>query len=324
VISAVAALLAAAAGGGVWWMKRGATQRKQSPAPVQALRPDELSFTGKIQAENTLSLPAPIEGSIEEFLVDAGEEVYEGQLLARLKNTILESARDSAAGELERAQTRVQRTEAGVVQARLEASRARAEASRARGESDRLEKLYLRQQLLHKEGATPRLTFEKAQKEYETAHAESANLEELATQTDERVTTLNKDLDTARRLLEEKTLELDLAKADLAATEVHSPVDGLVIARRGEVGQEISREMKDMFQIATDLSLLIVTFDAGPQLAVFLRPGQPAAVQVVEAGSETMPGEVKDVNDTNVVVEFRSPNPAVKPGLNAQVRIKIV
>ncbi len=294
--------------------------RAQTPVPPPA---SDVSLTGKIQAVHVLDVPAPIEGSIDEFFKDAGQEVYEGELIARLKNTTLESARDQAGADLERAQSRVARLESSLVSARLEASRARADAVRSRGESERLEKLFLRQQLLYREGATPRLVFEKSQKEYREAHAEYTSLEAVAKQAEERVEALTKELDAARRVLDDRNQDLEQAKADLAATEVHSPVDGLVVARRGAAGQEVDRNMKDLFQIAVDLTLLQLVVDPEPPLLDRIKPGAPALVQVAEVGGEGLAGSVKDVKDGRVVVEFRNPSPAVKPGLTAQVVIKL-
>lgn len=313
----------AVAAGGLWYAKRREAQRKQVVKPATVTRPDEISCTGKVQAAFLVPVPATIDGSIEEFLAEPGQEVYEGQLLARLKNTVLESARDSAAGELERAQTRVQRLEAAIIQARLEASRARADAMRSKIESDRLEKIFLRQQLLHREGAAPRLVFEKAQKEYDEARSESSGLDAVSRNAEDQVMVQTRELDAARKTFDEKSQAFDQAKTDLAAAEVHAPVDGLLVSRHGEVGQEITREVKDLFQIAVDLSVLEVSAEADPQSAAFVQPGQPVAVQLVEAGSEALPGVVKDVNGTHIRIEFRNPSPAVKPGLTAQVRIRI-
>ena len=294
--------------------------RAQAPAPPPV---SDVSLSGKIQAVNVLDVPAPIEGSIDEFYKDVGQEVYEGELIARLKNTTLESARDQASAELERAQSRAARLESSLVSARLEASRARADAIRSRGESERLEKLFLRQQLLYREGATPRLVFEKSQKDYQEAHAEYTGLGEVAKQAEERVEALTKELDAARRVLDDRNQDLEQAKADLAATEVHSPVDGLVVARRGAVGEEVNRNMKDLFQIAVDLSVLAVVVNPEPPLLDRIKPGAPVLVEVAEVGGEGLAGVVKDVKDGRVVVEFRNPSPAVKPGLTAQVVIKL-
>ena len=101
-------------------------------------------------------LATPLEGVVGAFFADVGQEVFQGQLLARITNQGLETGQQAAQKEAEVAQSKVNALESEIVSARLEASRARADASRARGEYDRLEKIYRRQQMLFNEGATPK------------------------------------------------------------------------------------------------------------------------------------------------------------------------
>jgi hypothetical protein len=51
--------------------------------------------------------------------------------------------------------------------------------------------------------------------------------------------------------------------------------------------------------------------------------GQAALVSLPEQGSDGMLGAVKAIQGAQVIVGFTSPSPAVKPGMLAQVRIKI-
>ena len=95
-------------------------------------------ISGKIQPQDLIPLASPVEGIIDELFVDAGAEVYEGQLIARIRNGKLDSALESATAELEKVKTRVTTFEGSIIAARLEASRAEAEASRIKADYDRL------------------------------------------------------------------------------------------------------------------------------------------------------------------------------------------
>src|SRR5262245_4285073 len=136
VLLCVSAILVAIAAGALSVLRRPAVEaKKAAPAPPPALPPGaEISLAGKIEADHVIPVPAPIDGIIEEYLVDVGEEVYEGQLLARLRNQALEGASELAKIELDRAETRVNNLDSSLISARLEASRARAESSRSKGE----------------------------------------------------------------------------------------------------------------------------------------------------------------------------------------------
>lgn len=295
-----------------------------STAPPPAVfAGSEVSLSGRIRAQEVVAIPAPVEGIIEMFHADIGQEVYEGQLLAEIKSAESESVREAAQADLDGARSRVSQVESRLISARLDASRAGSEAARAREELDRAEKNYLRQQILYREGAAARLTYEKARKEFESVKAEFNALDQVARIAEDQLASLTKQLDEARRVLAEKSSEFEEASALVSAGQVYSPVNGLVVGRHGRSGDEITLAVEDLFRIAVNLSALEVVLDPEPPVLPRIRAGQEAIVQVAEV-PEGLPGKVKEVRDGQVIVEFVSPSPAVKPGLTAQVLIRLM
>jgi multidrug resistance efflux pump len=276
-----------------------------------------------LQARSVIEVGVPVEGKIEAFHADAGDEVYEGQLLAQVRSQRLQTAEEAAMLDLERAQTRVNNLESTIAATRLEASRASADAMRVRADLDRASRLYQRQKMLLAEGATPRLVFEKAEREFQALQAASGNLDQVATQSEERVTSLTRELDGARKVLQDKAEELEGAKAELAAGDITSPVSGIVAGRRGQAGEDVNPTVKDLFRIATDLTVMEAVADAGSSDFARVKEGQEAFVALAESPDELLPGVVTKVADGRVTIEFRNPNPAIRPGLTAQVRIKL-
>lgn len=283
----------------------------------------EASLRGTIRAQHVVPVGVPMEGTIHAFFADAGQSVYEGQLLAQIQNTSLESERDAAAADLERARAEANKLDSALIAARLEASRARADASRARSEFESAEKTYQRQQMLYTKGATPRLVFEKAQKEFNLAKAGYLSLEEVARGADDRVAEMSRQADAARRELTQKTSDLEQAGQNLAAGQILSPVDGLVISRRSGQGMTVDPDMEDLFVIAVDLAMLEVVLEPEPPVLARVRAGQDALVQVAELPGQALPGKVREVKESSVIVEFTSPDPSIKPGLTAQVVLKL-
>lgn len=324
---ASAAIILAAIGAGalsvLWKEHVKPAQKAAEVVPAAPVLGSDVSLEGKIQALRVIEVPAPVEGTVDVFHAEIGQEIFEGQLLAQINSDSLTGAEQQATQLADRARNRLNDLESSIIAGRLEASRARAVASRLKTEFDRSEKAYQRQKMLLAAGATPRLAFEKAEKEYLTSQAESASAEALAQQVESRIDALLKEQDAAKKTLEERTHELEAAEADLAAAEVHAPVDGVVVGRRGNAGDDVDRSMKDLFRIATDLSRLAVVVEPPPPVLARIHPGQTAVVTVSEAQNEPLAAEVKKVENGQVTVEFTSPDPAVKPGLTAQVRIKI-
>jgi multidrug resistance efflux pump len=319
-----AAVLAAVAAGALLLLRQRAAPTARSvavPSPATVVGP-EISLPGTIRAQSVVPVPAPIEGTIETLLVDAGQPVYEGQSLGRIKNTGLEEARQTAAADAESAQARLSRIENEMVAARLEASRARADAVRAQSECDRTERAYLRQQMLLREGATPRLTFERAAAEFQSAKTERDTRAELARVAEDRFSNLSQSFDAAQATLKEKSAALDTALENAAAMEILSPVDGFVVARTKQPGDEVTTEVRDLFQIAVDISALEAVVEPPPPALARIHPGQQAFIQIAEF-PDAIPGRVKSIQGAQVIVEFASPNPALLPGATAQVRIKL-
>ena len=62
-----------------------------------------------------------VSGTIDAFLADVGQEVFEGQLLARIANQGLEAAQQEAARAAQNVQEKVSSIENRVIAARLEA-----------------------------------------------------------------------------------------------------------------------------------------------------------------------------------------------------------
>jgi multidrug efflux pump subunit AcrA (membrane-fusion protein) len=319
---AVAAVLIAAAAGALSRLRHAPAEAvPPEPKAAPAAPPGEVSLPGTIAAQHVIAVAPQVAGQIEAFLADVGQEVAEGQLLARLSNQGLEAARQAAAAENESAQARVSRIESGILAARLEASRARADLSRARTEFEKSQRAYQRQKLLNEAGATPRLNYEKSEKDFQLAESEYQGMEALARQADERITELTEELESARKILDDKSRQLEEAQSGVLAAEMHSPVNGLVVARHGDVGgpQEPGAAL---FEIATDLAALLVDVEPEPPVLARLKPGQAALVFVADV-PEGLPGQVSEIKGGHASVAFTNPSTAVRPGMTAQVRIRL-
>lgn len=305
--------------------------RKPAPPPPpkqeEARGPqagDEISMPGKIQAAHIVAIAAPVDGTLDTWVVEAGQEVLEDQELGHITNAGLESAQEQAQQELDRVQSRISNLEASILAGKLEAARTESDAARAKSEAARLEKLYAREQLLFREGATARLKFEKAEKEYKVAQEEANNAAELSRQAAERIAKIEKDLDLAKKVLDDKQTALEEAKEDLKAAVIVSPAEGLILKLAVDAGAEVDRSMRDLVQIAVDPALLEIVVEPEPPIREKLQTGQPALVTVPEAGPEAMQGQIKEITETQVIVEFTSPTPAVKHGMTGSVKFRLM
>lgn len=317
-------ILLAIAAGALQVYRQHSTQKPAAASSAQSTAQapvNEVSLQGVINAQRVVNIPAPINGIVESFGAEVGQDVFEGQLIAHIKNAQLDTAVEAAQLESERIEARVHELEAAIVAARLEQSRASADASRARSEFDRADKAYQRQQMLIREGATPRLVFEKAEREYRSAKDDFDTKDALARNSQDRIDSLNRDLDAAKKTQEEREQALEHARGDVAAGDVRSPVDGIVLSRRGAPGEEVNQSMEDFFRLAVTLSAMEIGLQPEPPVVARVRVGQPVSIHVAEVPDE-IAGSVREVKDGRVMVDFTSPTPAIRPGSTAQVRIR--
>jgi len=324
VLLSVAAVLAGVAGGAL-----SLRYRRPAPSPsVRAAGPavlpnNQVTLSGAIRPQHVVGVGAQVNGVIDAFLVDVGEDVYQGQVLAHIGSQGLESSKEAAASAVDHAQELVNRADAAVAGARLEQSRADAEAQRARLAMERAESAFSRQQLLFSQGATPRLVYERAQGEYESARTEFTLMDKAARATAERVQSALQEVASAQKILADEKRRSEDSQAAFEAADVHSPVDGLLVGRNGEVGSSVQEFGDNLFQIATDTYALEVALEPQPPVLKRLRPGQPALVLVPDLQIPGITGDIKEIKGTQVLVEFNSTIPAIRPGMLADVRLRL-
>jgi multidrug resistance efflux pump len=205
----------------------------------------------------------------------------------------------------------------------MELSRAEADAQRSRMALERAERASTRQQTLFREGATPRLVYDKALKEHEAALKDYELIDATVRTGREHIQSGMDEVNGAKKIVADKMLLLEEAQGNLSAAEVHSPVDGYVVSRKGEVGGSAEELGDELFQIATDLYAMEVALEPKAELLKRMAPGQPALVLILDLQNAAMPGVVREIKDNRVIVEFNSTLPAIKPGMPADVRFKL-
>jgi multidrug resistance efflux pump len=319
----IAILLAVLAGALTVWKRQSVPPLAAPPAVPARVAGAEISLAGKVEAREVVGVQAPSDGTIAEYLVTVGEEVFEGQLIARIANPRLQGEQERAKELADRAQERVNALESQMLAARLDASRGQAESARVQDDYTRAERLARRQEMLQAQGATPRLTYEKAVADFAAAKLEFETAMARAKAAEARVAQLTKDIEAAKKTLEDRNSDLEDADINLQATQVHAPVDGVVLERKGEAGTDVRIGEDGLFRIATDLGQLQVVVEPEPPVLAKLKVGFPAAVILAEFASEQLNAEISRIEDGKVFVIFGSPDPAIKPGITAQVTIKL-
>jgi HlyD family secretion protein len=264
-----------------------------------------ISASGAVQPRNKVDVGSEVSGKIVELMVDFNSPVKKGQVLAQIDPETFKTQVNSAYAALLQSQASVANAKSAIL---------RAEANLMKATQD-----YERQKKLFAEGAIAQSAWEAADQQFTIA--------KIALET-ERASKQSADagLARSRASLEEAQLRLD-------RTKILSPIDGVILSRKVEVGQTVqsSQQVAQFFTIAQDLSEIqieaaVVESDIGGiddgdpvTFTVDAFPGerfQGRVVQVRQQGAEQA-----NVVTYTVVVQARNQNGKLKPGMTANAEI---
>lgn len=215
---------------------------------------------GTVEARYTHRIGPTAPGRVLRVLVQVGDRVRAGQVLAELEAVDLDARLSAQGAALARAEDEVLAAEA-----RLDDAEARADYAKTQA---------ARYELLARSGAVSRETFDTTRREQLVADA--AVLSARAT------------LSAARKEVRRATAEVEGTRRVRADLRLVSPVDGLVVARAADPGSTVVAGQA-LVEVVDPATLWIhVRFDQ--RGASGLRPGRPARIALRSRAGEPLPG----------------------------------
>ncbi|TMQ18837.1 MAG: biotin/lipoyl-binding protein [Deltaproteobacteria bacterium] len=215
---------------GWWWSGR---STPAVHADTQVARPSVLIAPGRVEpVRDPVRLAFEAQGRIAEILVDEGDTVHAGQVLARLDDRLPAARVAAAEAGLAQARARLAFARRGPRAEDLAAARADADAAAAAARHRGAEQA--RSEHLGKVGAlaTTVVDADDAAARVATAQATaaSARYQSLARGT------RSEQVDEAAAAVALAQAELDAARVALDQTVLRAPSDGVILRRTGEVG----------------------------------------------------------------------------------------
>ncbi len=263
-----------------------------------------------------------ITSTIKEFRVHRGSHVHKGQILAILENADLSAAAEQSKGEFEQAQAGyVTTTDASLPE---QIQKAELDAAAAKAAFEAQQKVYDSRKDLFAQGAIPRRDLDAA----EVALAQARSQSEVAGRqlADLHRTGKTQTLKSAQGQLSAAKGKYLGATAQLSYSEIRSPIDGFVTERPQYAG-ELATANQPLLTVM-DTSTLIAKAHIAQSDAAQLKVGDSAQIRI--AGSEepipakvTLVSPALDPGSTTIEVWVQSnrSNPALKPGMTAQIQI---
>ncbi len=144
------------------------------------------------------------------------------------------------------------------------------------------------------------------------------------------------NIEAARAAVQAAESRVALAKYRLDRTVIASPIDGIVLDRRVDVGQTLAATLQTpvLFVLAEDLSRMELLADVSEADVGFICPGQAVTFTVNAYRDRTFDGRVRQVRNQpstsgsvvtyTVVITVANPGHLLRPGMPADVNIEIV
>jgi len=285
-----------------------------SPASTPAQMPTALpngviSAAGKVEPlSEEVRLGLSMTGKLAEVLVDEGDSVHVGQVLARLDNADWKARLAEADATVHMREAELARVINGSRQEeRREAEAAVREADAVADQTVREQDRY---EALGQSGWSSHQTLENARRDHRVALAKQSQARQhlavvaAKARDDER--------ERAEAALELARAQRDEAAAVLTKTEIVSPLDGVVLRRHHRVGEMIS-EAQDMPILSIgDISVLRVRAEVDETDIARLQLGQAAWVRADAFGDTRFPGHVTRLGTMVGRKQVRTDQPAEK------------
>jgi HlyD family secretion protein len=222
-IVAVIVLLIA---GGVFAATRGGT--KIDPSKLAKVEKGDLAksvvATGKVTPITKVEVKSKASGIVKKLLVDYGDRVKKGQLLAQLDKIEIEA-------QVEQSKAALEAAEANLKSSQADSERAKVDAEGP--DVPLLKRAYDRAISMAKDGVVSTSALEDAQKNYEMA-LNKQNVSKA------QVTVLKAKIAQSQAQVAQDEANLKQLDEQLSYTDIISPIDGIVLSRDVQMGDAVS------------------------------------------------------------------------------------
>ncbi len=311
----------------------GACEKKEKEAepvvPVEASPAIRGSIRQIVRADAILyprdqaNIMPKISAPVRRFLVNRGDHVRQGQLLAVLENRDLVAAALASKGQFGQAESNYRSTAAAAVPEQV--TKAQTDFDAARQGMDAAKKLLDSREQLLKEGALARKLVDEAQVGYAQARAQfetaKRHLEVLqSVSKDEQIKGAAAQVETAKG-------QYESAQAQVSYSEVRSPINGVVTDRPVYPG-EMANAGAPLLTVM-DVTAVVARVNMSQHQAAGVEPGNEATL-APDDGSEPVSGKVTivspavDPNSTTVQVWVQAANPGERLRAGTSVHVAIV
>ncbi len=292
VIITVIIVAAVLIGAGVLYaFTRGGT--KIDPSKLAKVEKGDLAksvvATGKVEPITKVEVKSKASGIVKKLLIDAGDRVKKGQLLAQLDKEEIQAQVEQSRAALAASEANLKSSEADYERAKVDAEGP---------DVPLLKRAYERAIGMAKEGVVSTSALEDAQKNYELA----LNKQNVAKA---QLIVLKAKIAQSQAQVAQDRAHLNQLDEQLSYTDIESPIDGVVLSRDVEMGDAVS----SILVLGSSATLVMTLGDTSEVYVkgkvdesdigkVYL--GQPARIKVESFKEKTFNGKVTKISPMGV------------------------
>jgi HlyD family secretion protein len=338
-------IVAALAAGGWYWFSGTAHS-----APFRTVQVERgsltatINATGTIEPEEVVDIGAQVAGQIVSFgadpydpkkVIDFGTPVEKNTVLARIDAALYQAAVDRAQAQLELANAGVDSANAQVAVAEANLARAKADLLQMTAKLDQATNDFKRTDRLVQEGSAPRSDYDAFKAAYLTGHSTVNVGKAMIVQAEASLADAKVAVKKAVATQKDAQAALNNAQINLGYCVIKSPVKGVIVDRRVNIGQTVvsSLNAPSLFLIAKDLKRLQVWASVNEADIGQVFPGQKVTFTVDAHADRTFKGTVlqtrlnasmtQNVVTYTVVVETDNSDGKLLPYLTANIQFEV-
>ncbi|MBD1910358.1 MULTISPECIES: efflux RND transporter periplasmic adaptor subunit [unclassified Leptolyngbya] len=273
------------------------------PVEAQALTV-QITANGRVQPVQTVNLSPKNAGVLEELLVEQGERIQKGQIIARMESSDLQARLTQAEARVEQARAQLARVQAGdrpqeTAQRRAEVSQAEAQVADAQTRLSLAETRLNRNRTLQAEGAISQDDLDAIEQEARSARANLASAQANRQAIEERYAlsrsgSRTEDIAEAEAQLKEAIGNLQSAQVQLEDTIIRAPFTGIVTQKYATEGAFVT-PTTSASDASSATSTAIVALANGLEVLAEVPEvdiGQITVGQQVEIRADALPNKV--------------------------------
>ncbi len=299
---------------------------ESAATPVQVATATKRPLDRMVTAEAVLfplkqaSITPKISAPVQRFLVQRGDHVHTGQLLAVLEDSDLRASAQESKELYDQAQSAFTTTTNATVPEDM--MKAKADVQSARQALDAANKVLHSRENLFQQGAIAqklvddaRVAEVQAQSQFDTANVHLEALQNVG-----RL----EQVKSAQAQMQAAKAHYQSLAAQLSYAEIRSPIDGIIADRPLNIG-EMASAGSPLFTIV-DISRVVARANVPAQEAGALRVGQPATISGPGgdlSGKITVVSPAVDPSTTTLQIWVEAPNPGEKLKLGSTVQVSM-